>query len=76
MSRKYSDPFYIVTYYIKWDHYFLDRRYNDQKVLTHFIYIVSYYIKLVTILFGYKVIKIQSNYYMSENSFPFQYHTS
>ena len=23
-----SDPFFIVTYYIKWVTYFLDRRYN------------------------------------------------
>ena len=26
-----SDPFYIVTYYIKWGHYFLDTRYKKEK---------------------------------------------
>ena len=26
-----SDPFYIVTYYIKWGHHFLDRRYDALK---------------------------------------------
>ena len=26
-----SDPVYIVTYYIKWGHYFLDTQYNKKN---------------------------------------------
>ena len=26
-----SDPLYIVTYYIKWGRYFLDRRYHEAE---------------------------------------------
>ena len=29
-----SDPLYIVTYYIKWGHYFLDTRYKGKVAVS------------------------------------------
>ena len=61
-----SDPFYIITYYIKWGHH-LDRRYLlcVQEVVNS-IYIMSYYINWINYL-------LDTRYCLSKKSWSILY---